>query len=233
VEGDNVTIAYRWAENQFDRLPALAADLVRRRGFVASLARPGGNSTGFTNLEATVGGKWLELFKEVAPRVTRVTAMFSPASSFAVLFFRSAEAAGSKLAVEVVAAHVHEPAEIDTAMMALAREPSAGLMLPPDIFTAGNRRQILDLIARYRLPSIGGGRAFVADGGLMSYGPDELDINRRGAVYVDRILRGEKPADLPVQNPIKFELVINMRTAKALGLTVPLTLQVAANEIIE
>jgi putative ABC transport system substrate-binding protein len=203
------------------------------RGFVASLARPGGNTTGFTNLEATMGGKWLELLKEIAPRVTRVTAMFNPDSSFAVLFFRSAEAAAQKLAIEVVAAHVHDPAEIDAAMVALAREPDAGLMLPPDGFTAAHRRQILNLTERHRLPAIGSGRPFVAEGGLMSYGTDGLDIYRRAAIYVDRILRGEKPADLPVQQPVKFELVINMKTAKALGLTVPLTLQVAADEVIE
>src|SRR4029077_6138468 len=126
-----------------------------------------GNATGFTNLEATMGGKWLELLKEIAPRVTRVTAMFNPDSSFAVLFFRSAEAAGQKLAVDVIAAHVHDPAEIDAAMAALARDPGAGLMLPPDGFTATFRRQILDLTARHRLPLMARSRSYVADGGLI------------------------------------------------------------------
>jgi len=203
------------------------------RGFVASLARPGGNATGFTNLEATMGGKWLELLKEIAPRVTRVTTMFNPDSSFAVLFFRSAEAAGQKLAVEVIAAHVHNPAEIDAATAALAREPGAGLMLPPDGFMGAHRRQIVDLTARYRLPAIAPNRPFVAEGALMSYSTNRFDPFRQAAAYIDRILRGEKPTDLPVQNPTKFELVINMKTAKALGLTVPLTLQVAADEVIE
>jgi ABC-type uncharacterized transport system substrate-binding protein len=204
------------------------------RGFVASLARPGGNTTGFSNLEATMGGKWLELFKEIAPRITRVTAMFNPQSSgSAVLFFHSIEAAAQKLAVEVVAAHVHNPAEIDAAVTALAREPGAGLMLLPDGFNSAHRRQIADLTARYRLPAITSGRSFAAEGGLMTYGLAPLDAFRRAASYVDRILRGERPADLPVQQPVKFELVINMRTARALGLTVPLTLQVAADEVIE
>jgi ABC-type uncharacterized transport system substrate-binding protein len=203
------------------------------RGFVASMARPGGNITGFTNLEATMGGKWLELLKEIAPRASRVTAMFNPASSFAALFFRSAEAAAQKLSVEVVAAHVGDPAEIDAAVAALAREPGAGLILPPDGFTSGYRRQIVDLTARYRLPAIASNRPFVAEGGLMFYGPDRLDQYRRAATYVDRILRGEKPADLPVQNPVKFELAINLKTAKTLGLTVPPTLLATAEEVIE
>jgi putative ABC transport system substrate-binding protein len=203
------------------------------RGFITSMARPGGNTTGFTNLESTMGGKWLELFKEIAPRVSRVTAVFNPTSSFAVLFFRSAENAARKLGVDVVAAHVGNPAEIDAAVNALAHEPGSGLILPPDGFTPAFRRQIVELTARYHLPAIANGRAFAADGGLMSYGSDTLDVFRRAASYVDRILRGEKPTDLPVQNPVKFELVINLKTAKALGLEVPLFLQQRADEVIE
>jgi putative ABC transport system substrate-binding protein len=203
------------------------------RGFVASMARPGGNTTGFTNLEATIGGKWLGLLTEIAPRVSRVTAVFNPTSSFAVLFFRSAEAAAQKLGVDVVAAHVGDPAEIDAAVTALGREPGAGLILPPDGFTPTYRRQIVDLTVRYHLPAIANGRPFAADGGLASYGTDTLDTFRRTASYVDRILRGENPADLPVQNPVKFELVINLKTAKALGLTVPQTLLITADEVIE
>jgi putative ABC transport system substrate-binding protein len=203
------------------------------RGFVASLARPGGNTTGFTNLEATLGGKWLELFKEIAPRVTRVTIMFNPASSFAPAFFRSAEAAAKTLGVEVLAAYVRDPVEIDAAATALARDPSAGLMLPPDGFTPAHLRQLLDLTARFQLPAISSLRSFVAGGGLMSYGADLLDPYRRAAAYVDRILRGEKPGDLPVQQPTKFELIINLKTAKALGLDVPPTLLARADEVIE
>jgi putative ABC transport system substrate-binding protein len=203
------------------------------RGFVASMARPGGNTTGFTNLEATVGGKYLELIKEIAPQVSRVTAVFNPISTFAELFFRSAEAAAQRLGVDIVAAHVREPSEIDAAVTALAHEPGAGLMFLPDGFTAAYRRQIVDLTVRYRLPAMMGGRAFATDGGLVSYGSDSLDAFRRSASYVDRILRGEKPGDLPVQNPVKFELVINLRTARALGLTVPPTLLATADDLIE
>jgi putative ABC transport system substrate-binding protein len=203
------------------------------RGFVASMAHPGGNKTGFTNLEATMGGKWLELFKEIAPRVSRVTAVFNPVSTFGGPFFQSAETAARGLGVDLVAAHVGNPAEIDAAVSTLAREPGAGLIFPPDGFTTAYRREIVDLTMRYHLPAMGVGRAFAAEGGLVSYGTDSLDVFRRSASYVDRILRGEKPADLPVQNPVKFELVINVETARALGLTVPATLLATADEIIE
>ena len=203
------------------------------RGFVASMAHPGGQTTGFTNLEASVGGKFIELLKEIAPRTARVTALFNPTSSFAVLFFRSAAAAGQKVGMEVVEAHVRDPAEIDRAMTAVAGEPAAGLILPPDGFTVAHRGQIIELAARRRLPAIAADRAFAFDGGLAVYGSDARDIFRRAASYVDRILRGEKPADLPVQNPVKFELVINLKTAGALGLTVPATLLATADELIE
>jgi putative ABC transport system substrate-binding protein len=203
------------------------------RGFVASAAQPGANTTGFTNLEATMGGKFVELLKEVAPHIERVTAVFNPTSSFATEFFRSAESAAQKLSVSTVAAHVSNPAEIDSAVTALAREPRAGLMFPPDGFTGAHRQQIVDLAARYRLPAIASSRPLVAMGLLMSYGADRLDPYRRAATYVDRILRGEKPADLPVQSPVKFELVINLKTVKTFGLTVPNTLLVLADEVIE
>jgi putative ABC transport system substrate-binding protein len=203
------------------------------RGFVASLARPGGNTTGFTNLEPTIGAKWLELLKEVAPGIRRVAVMLNPESSGAILFARSAEAAARKFAVQVVTALVHDAAEIETAMTMLGREPGGGLILPPDGFTPAYRNMIVELTLRYRLPMIGQSRVFPEAGSLMSYGVDLVDQYRQAATYVDRILRGEKPADLPVQQPVKFELVINMKTAKALGLTVPLTLQVAADEVID
>jgi putative ABC transport system substrate-binding protein len=202
-------------------------------GFVASLAAPGGNTTGFTNLETTMGGKWLELLKEIEPRVTRVTAMFNPASSFAVRFVASAQAAAQKLAVEVFASHVLNSAEIDAALTALGRETDPALMLPPDGFMPTYRRQIIDLAARHRLPMISAFRSFVADGGLMSYGPDLLDQHRRAATYVDRILRGDKPTDLAVQAPIRYELVINLKTAKTLGLEIPPILLATADEVIE
>ena len=203
------------------------------RGFVASLARPGGNTTGFANMEATMGGKWIELLKEIAPGATRVRAIFTPASSFANAFFRSAEAAGEKLSIEVKAAHVHDLVEIDGALNTIGREPGVGLILPPDGSTSAYGRQILSLIGRYRIPAISWIRSFAVDGALASYGPNLLDPFERAAAYVDRIFKGEKPADLPVQNPTKYELVINLKTAKALGLTVPDKLLVTADEVIE
>jgi ABC-type uncharacterized transport system substrate-binding protein len=203
------------------------------RGFVASLAHPGGNTTGFANLEATVAGKWLELFREIAPRARRVTVMFNPASSFAEQFFRAAGAAAPPLAIEVVAARIHDAAEMDAAMRALTRESGVGLMLPPDGFTQAYSREILDLTRRHHLPVMAATKPFVVQGGLISYGPENLDTYRRAASYVDRILRGEKPADLPVQNPVKFELVINLKTAKALGLEIPPSMLARADEVIE
>jgi putative ABC transport system substrate-binding protein len=203
------------------------------QGFVQSLAHPGGNITGFTSMEATVGAKWLELLKEVAPHVTRVAFMFNPDNPGPMQFSGSAEAAGPKLGVEVVMAPVHGPAEIEAAEVMLGREPGGGLILPPDGFMLGYRKLIVELAARYRLPVIYGVREFAADGGLAYYGVDITDQFRQAAGYIDRILRGEKPGDLPVQQPTKFELVINLKAAKALGLEIPLLLQQRADEIIE
>jgi putative tryptophan/tyrosine transport system substrate-binding protein len=203
------------------------------RGFITSLARPGGNTTGFANMESTVGGKWLELFKEIVPGAVRVRAVFDPASSFAKTFFRSAETAGDKLSIQVSAAHVHDLPEIEAAVSAIGREPGTGLILPPDGFTPAYGRQILSLIERYRIPTITAIRSFVVDGALASYGPNLLDPFRHAATYVDRILKGEKPAELPVQNPTKYDLVINLKTAKALGLEVPPMLLARADEVIE
>jgi putative ABC transport system substrate-binding protein len=202
-------------------------------GFVASLSHPGGNTTGFANLEATIAGKWLELFREIVPGTTRISIMFNPASSFAEQFFRAAEAASQRLAIEVVALRVRSAAEIDATVGTLSRESNAGLLLPPDGFTTAYHREIIDLTTSRHLPAMAGVKPFAAQGGLMSYGRDVLDTYRRAAGYIDRILRGEKPADLPVQNPIKFELVINLKTAKALGLNVPDSLFARADEVIE
>jgi putative ABC transport system substrate-binding protein len=204
------------------------------QGFVASLARPGGNTTGFTNLEPSVGGKWVELLKDIAPRVTRVAVMFNPAStSIAAQFVRSVEAAGVKLGLETAEARVHEFAEIDAVLTRLGREPGIGLILPPDTFTGFHHKLIVELAARYRLPAIYPFGYFAVAGGLVAYGPDVTDQFRRAATYVDRIFQGEPPGDLPVQQPTKFELVINLKTAKALGLTVPPTLLARADEVIE
>ncbi|MFZ1088138.1 MAG: ABC transporter substrate-binding protein [Xanthobacteraceae bacterium] len=204
------------------------------QGFIASLAHPGGNITGFTNLEPSLGGKWLELLKEIAPNVTHVAFMFNPASSpVTPQFYRSVEAAAPKFAVETVIAPVHEPAEIEAVLTRLGREPGGGLILPPDTFLSFHYKLIANLTARHRLPSINPFGYYAAAGGLLAYGPNIPDEFRRAAEYVDRIFRAEKPGDLPVQQPIKFELVINLKIAKAIGLNVPQTLLVAADEVIE
>jgi ABC-type uncharacterized transport system substrate-binding protein len=203
-------------------------------GFVASLARPGGNITGFTNLEPTIGAKWLELLKEMAPDVRRFAVMFNPdTSTIGARFTQSAASAAQKFGVQVIDAQVRQPADIEAMLALLAREQQGGLMLPPDGFTQTHRQQILYLAARYQLPAIYPYRLFADDGGLMSYGIDTHHQHREAAGYVDRILRGEKAADIPVQQPVKFELVINMKTARSLGLAVPLTLQTAADVLIE
>ena len=203
-------------------------------GFVASLAHPGGNITGFTNLEPSMGEKWLELLKEISPRVSRAALVFNP-DTIPVSFqsSRSAQAAADKFAVEVVVAPVRDLAQIEAVMTRVGREQDGGLILPPDSFTAAHRKPIVELAARYRVPAVYCFRFFAAEGGLISYGIDLVDQFRRAAAYVDRILKGEKPANLPVQQPIKFELVINLKTAKALGLEVPPTLLARADEVIE
>ncbi len=203
------------------------------QGFVASLARPGQNITGFTFVEFPLIGKWLEMLKEIAPGIRRMTLLFNPqTASYYPVFLRELEATAS-LAAEISAAPVRDEAEIEAAVTALAREPGGGLIPAPDPFINSRRGQVMALAERHRIPAIYGFRQYVTEGALMSYGPDTLDIVRRSASYVDRILRGEKPADLPVQAPTKFALVINLRTAKALGLSVPITLQASADEVIE
>jgi putative ABC transport system substrate-binding protein len=203
-------------------------------GLVASLARPGGNLTGFTNFAPALGAKMLEMLKGMAPRVTRVAVMFNPEVDPASVAFASAAAASAKtFAVESIFAPIYEPAEIEVAMTMLGREPGGGLILPPNDFTSMHRNSIIGLAARYRLPAIYGARNFTTAGGLMSYGIDPIEQFQSVASYVDRILRGEKPAELPVQAPTKFELVINLKTAKALGLDVPPALLAHANEVIK
>jgi putative ABC transport system substrate-binding protein len=201
-------------------------------GWVQSLARPGGNLTGFTVLEPSLGPKMLELLKEIAPRVRRVVVMFNPNS---VDNWQAVDAiAAAKSAVEVVPTPVRGlPADIDAAMTKLGRDPNLGLIVVPEPGINSQRKLIIELAARHQLPAIHGLRAATADGALMSYGVDLPDLFRRAADYVDRILRGAKPADLPVQQPTKFELVINARTAKALGLTIPQTLLLRADQVID
>jgi putative tryptophan/tyrosine transport system substrate-binding protein len=202
-------------------------------GIVQSLAHPGGNLTGFTVLETSVGAKLLELLKEVAPGIEQVAVLINADSGNSRRLFDSAAAAAQTFAIGVVAAPVREPAEIEAAMMRFGRERERGLIVPPDPLTNTHRILIVELAARYRLPAIYGLRAAAAEGGLISYGVDVPDLFRKAAGYVDRMLRGEKPADLPVQLPTKFELVINLKTARALGLAVPLTLLARADEVIE
>jgi len=203
------------------------------QGFVASWARPGGNTTGFTLFEFSVLSKMLETLKQIAPNITRLAVIFHSDNPESIISLRLLETAAPSFAVKPIPAPVRDRAEIERAIETLALEPDTGLLLPPDIFTAIHRELIVALAARHRVPAVYSGRGSVAVGGLVSYGVDGIDIYRRAAGYIDRILRGEKPADLPVQAPTKFELVINLKTAKTLGLDVPLSLQQLADEVIE
>jgi putative ABC transport system substrate-binding protein len=203
-------------------------------GFVASLAHPGGNITGFANLEPSIGAKWLELLKQVSPGVTRAALVFNPDTTpVSQQQSHWAQAAAEKLAVATVVVPVRNPVEIEAAVRMVGREPGGGLILPQDPFTSAHRQLIVELAARYRLPAVYAFPHFAAAGGLLSYGVDVVDQYGQAATYFDRILRGTKPADLPVQQPTKFELVINLRTAKALGLTVPETLLATADGVIQ
>jgi putative ABC transport system substrate-binding protein len=203
-------------------------------GFVASFPRPGGNVTGFILFEPTMAGKWLELLKEIAPRVERVAFLFNPATApYFEYLLNPFKAAAASLAVEASAAPVRDASELESAIARQARAPDGGLVVMPDAFTAARRVEITSLAARYRLPAVYPYRFYTKVGGLLSYGNDVFDNYRRAAGYVDRILKGEKPSELPVQAPIKFELVINLKTAKALGLDVPFLLQQRADEVIE
>jgi putative ABC transport system substrate-binding protein len=204
-------------------------------GFVAGFARPGGNVTGFTNFESSMTGKWLGLLKEIAPDITRVAFLFNPqtAAGGGSYFLRPIDAAASTLKLKVDMALVHDDDEIEAAFATLAREPDSGAVLLPDIFTVAHHQRVIALAESYRVPTVYSYRFMVERGGLISYGVDIDNLFERAATYVDRILKGTKPADLPVQAPIKFELVINQKTAKALGLTVPDTLIARAEDVIE
>jgi putative tryptophan/tyrosine transport system substrate-binding protein len=204
-------------------------------GLVASLSRPGGTMTGFTNFEFSMGGKWLELLREVVPAVERVTFLYNPATAPAAgkFYLSSIVAGASALNIAVSEAPVHVKDDLQHLLARPARDLSAVLIVGPDNFTATHRDVIISLASQYRLPAAYPFRYFATAGGLISYGSDTADLFRRSAAYVDRILKGAKPADLPVQQPTKFELVINMKTAKALGLTVPDTLLARADEVIE
>jgi len=203
-------------------------------GLVARLDRPGGNITGFADFEPTLGGKWLELLSEIAPGLKRAAFMFNPDTNPVSIYMPSLETAAQSLKIEPIIAHIHNDAEIETAIIALGREPGGGLVAMPDNFVGAHRASIISAAARNNVPAVYARSFWARDGGLLSYGPDlVVDDSRRVATYVDRILRGEKPGDLPVQFPTKFELVVNLKTAKALGLTVPHSILLRADEVIE
>jgi putative ABC transport system substrate-binding protein len=268
VQGRNISIDYRWADDDWDRLRTYAAELARmapdvlfaaatpalaalhqqtrslpivfvqvsdpaKLGFVATLARPGGNITGFTNFEHAIGGKWLELIRDTAPDAIRVLAIFEPDNPSQLAYLQPIEAGASTFRVELTRASVRNAAEIERAIDAFAQEPKGALIVVPSALGIGHRDLIVALAARHHLPAIYPYPLFARSGGFISYGVDSADLYRRAASYVDRILKGAKPGDLPVQLPTKFELVVNLKTAKALGLTIPEPFLQHADEVIE
>jgi ABC-type uncharacterized transport system substrate-binding protein len=268
VEGRNVAIEYHWAHGEYDRLPALAADLVRRQvtviatsgnasalaaktatatipivfltgadpvqaGLVASLSRPGGNLTGVTSLGVELGPKRLELLHELVPAATTIAILVNPANRSAEIQVRDIQAAARTLGLELHILHASTEREIDAAFAALTRLRAGALVISPEAFFNSRSEQLAALTVRHAVPAIYTYREFAAAGGLMSYGGSITDSYRQAGVYIGRILKGEKPADLPVQQSAKVELIINMKTAKALGLTVPLALLGRADEVIE
>ena len=217
-------------------IPIVFVDVFAPAGqrFVSSLARPGGNITGFSSVEPEIGGKWLGVLKDVAPLLTRVAVIFNPETGpYFPLFLRAIETAAPSFAVKPIATPVHDAADIERAISAFAHDLNGGLIVLPSAFIAVHRQLIFEQAAQHRLPAVYGYRYFAADGGLMSYGVDGHDLFRRSAAYVDLILKGAKPGELPVQTPIKYELIINLRTAKVLGIDVSLQLQQRADEVIE
>jgi putative tryptophan/tyrosine transport system substrate-binding protein len=202
-------------------------------GFVKSLSRPGGNITGFANFENSIGGKWLEVLKELAPKIRNVGFIHSPLAAPNIGFLRAAEAAGPSLGVKVFPLPVNNAADIERTVATFAAEPDGGLIVAPHAVTLGFRELIIGLAARRRLPAVFSDRYFAESGGLLSFGNNTANLFRESTTYIDRILKGAKPADLPVQLPTKFELIIHLKTAKALGLEVPWFLQQRADEVIE
>jgi putative ABC transport system substrate-binding protein len=268
IEGKNVLFERRFAENQLDRLPGLAAELVRLdvdlivtggtlaplaakqatatipivmgaagdpvgSRLVASLARPGGNVTGLSLMAPDLGGKRLELLKEILPGISRVAVLWNAANPYPALVFRETQAAAQALRIELQSLEVRGPGDLDSALDAAIQKRVDALIAVEDPLTTTHRKQIADFTASNRLPAIYGLREFAEAGGLMTYGANISDLFRRAAGYVDKIFKGAKPANLPVEQPTKFELVINLKTAKALGLTVPLIMQMTADEVIE
>ena len=268
VEGENIAIEYRWAEGKLERLPALAAELVRlkvdlilawttapalaakdatrtipivigyvadpvERGLIASLARPGGNVTGLSWGGIELSGKQLELLKDAVPKLSRVAILINPASQFHKAVVKEIETAGRALGVKLQPLEVRAPDEFDSAFKAMTRERAGALLVPGDSMFLLHRTRLAELAAKSRLPAMHGLREHVEAGGLMSYAPSLSDTSRRGATFVDKILKGAKPADLPVEQPTRFELVINLKTAKALGLTIPPSVLIRADHVIQ
>jgi putative ABC transport system substrate-binding protein len=233
LTGGNLATAA--VERETRTIPIVFASLVDpvASSMVARLDRPTGNVTGFGGLEATLGGKWLELLSEIAPGLKRAASMFHPDLGVGSLYMPSFETGARSLKVEPIIAHIHSDAEIETAITALGREPGGGLVVMEDGFTDAHRAPIILAAARNNVPAVYSQSDFAREGGLLSYGVDQVDNFRRAATYVDRILRGEKPSDLPVQFPTKFEMVVNLKTAKALSLAVPPSIQLRATEVIE
>ena len=267
-EGRNIVIEYRWAEGEYERFPALIAELVASNvdvivtagtpaslavkkatttiplvmvavgdpvatGLVASLARPGGNITGLTSISSEMEGKRLELLREVVPKVSHIAVLWNAASPIQVIEEGEVRAAAGVLGVKMLSLGVRTREEIDDALATIIRERSDALLVLADRLFLHHRTRIIDFAAQERLPGVQAYRELVEAGGLMSYGPSYADMHRRAAAYVDKILKGAKPADLPVERPVKFELVVNLKAAKALGLTIPPSVIFRADEIIE
>jgi putative tryptophan/tyrosine transport system substrate-binding protein len=232
VPGSAAVAPLRQATRAVPIVFALVADPVGS-GFVDSLARPGGNVTGFSWVDYGIGAKWLELLKEIAPNITRAAVLRDPAIIAGIGQWGAIQSASPSVAIEVSPVNIDDAEEIERSIAAFARSPNGGLILTGSAFAILRRDLIIALAARHKLPAIYYDRYFVAVGGLMSYGPDNVNLFRRAASYVDRILKGEKPSDLPVQQPTKYDLVINLKTARALGLELPPTLLARADEVIE
>jgi len=231
----NSPLVLRALRAQTSTIPIVFALIVDPvgEGFIKSLAQPGGNITGFTSLEYPLSGKWVELLKEIAPSVRQVVAINHSGNVTGAGYLRALESAAQAAGMRLIAAHARDIADIERAISAMARESDGSLIMLPSPLGQVNREMIVKLAAQHRLPAVYPFRYYVASGGLMSYGVDTVEVFRRSASYIDRILKGEKPASLPVQQPTKFELVINLKTAKALGLTIPPSLLTQANEVIE
>jgi len=229
----NVLAALRSMAHDIPIVFVLVSDPVGQ-GFVDSLAHPGGRITGFTSFEFSMAGKWLETLKEAAPQVTRVALVFNPETApYGEKYITPLQSAAQSMAIEPLVLRVHNLAEVEYSLLDFGRAPGGGLIVIPDTFTVAHRTSVISLAAINRLPTIYSFRLFAIDGGLISYGIDNIDIYRRAASYVDRLLKGAKPAELPVQQPTKYELVVNLKTAKALGLSIPPPLYLRADEVIE